>query len=75
MRDCPEQNDGSVKYKEVTFDSGYGSISIRIVAHSPFQKSHYQINHPAYGKWFGYLTSVSERNGEYGINVAAPRPM
>lgn len=71
----PEQKDGSVKYKELTLDSGYGPIKVRLVAHSPFQKSHYHIDHPAYGKWLGYLTSISKRNGEFGFNIATPKLM
>ena len=49
-----------------------GDIVIKLVAHSPFQKSFAKIAHPVFGNWMCYLNGGSTRNGEFGINPGKP---
>lgn len=67
--------DGSVCFTTVIFDSGSGTVEVKLVAQSPFQNSHYQVTHPTHGRWMGYLTGAGTRNGEYGANVGKPSAM
>lgn len=70
----PVRNAG-VNIKEVTIPTGYGEVVVKLVAHSPYQDSHYQIVHPLWGKWMGYLNSISSRAGEFGVNPGKPNRM
>jgi len=64
----------SINSVTVTIPSGYGDIVVRMVANSPYSKSHYTVFHPALGDWSGMLnTAPVVRDGEYGNRAGMPR--
>lgn len=74
QREGVESNDAGVRFTVATISTGYGDVTVKLVAESAFQNSHYQVFHPRYGNWIGYLNGRTQR-GEYGYKVGKPTQM
>lgn len=55
-----------------TLPCSAGDVVIKLVAHSPYQKSFAKIEHPTLGNWMCYLNGGSTNNGEFGNNPGKP---
>lgn len=63
---------GIMSTATATLPCSDGDIVIKLVAHSPYQKSFAKVAHPALGDWMCYLNGGSTQNGEFGRNPGKP---